>query len=93
VQANNPLRLFIDSVFALFSHVFVTRVWSRRPLYPVLMTPFPPLTPFLFQELVSRSLSGSACIVIVGRFLNLVLAVSFAASTIALPNPGPESTG
>ena len=93
VQANNTLRLLIYPIFALLSYVFITRVWSRKTLYPRWMILFFPLIPFLFQGLISRSLSGSVWIVIVGGFFNLILVVFFAASTIALWNPGPESTG
>ncbi len=93
VQANNTLRLLIYPIFALLSYVFITRVWSRKTLYPRWMILFFPLIPFLFQGLISRSLSGSVWIVIVGGFFNLILVVFFAASTIALWGPGPDSTG
>lgn len=93
IQANNTLRLLIYPIFALLSYVFITRVWSRKTHYPRWMILFFPLIPFLFQGLISRSLSGSAWIVIVGGFFNLILVIFFAASTIALWNPGSESPG
>ena len=93
IQANDTLRLLIYPIFALLSYVFITRVWSRKTLYPRWMILFFPLIPFLFQGLISRSLSGSAWIVIVGGFFNLILVIFFAASTIALWDSGAESTG
>jgi hypothetical protein len=53
---------------------------------------FFPLIPFLLQGVFDRILSGSAWIVVVGGYFNLLLVVFFAASTVALWNRGPAST-
>jgi len=95
VQANDMLRLFIYPIFGLLSYLFITRVWSRKTLYPRWMILFFPLIPFLLEGVFSQILSGAAWIVIVGGYFNLLLVVFFAASTIALWNKTPdgENTG
>jgi hypothetical protein len=90
VQANDVLRLFIYPIFGLLSYLFITRVWSRKTLYPRWMILFFPLIPFLLQGFFSQVLSGTAWIVVVGGYFNLLLVVFFAASTIALWNTTPD---
>jgi hypothetical protein len=90
VQANDVLRLFIYPIFGLLSYLFITRVWRRETLYPRWMILFFPLIPFLLQGIFDRALSGSAWIVVVGGYFNLLLVVFYAASAIALWNPPEE---
>lgn len=85
-KANQILRLFIYPFFALLSYLFIRQVWKRKTLYPRWIIFFFPLIPFIFQGLISKVLSGSFWIVIIGGFLNLILVVFFTASSIALWN-------
>ena len=89
-NTNNTLRLLVYPIFALLSFVFIWQVWKKKTLYPRWIILFFPLVPFLFQGLVSKVLSGSIWIVIVGGYLNLIIVVFFLASTIALWNTRTE---
>ncbi len=89
-NTNNILRLLVYPIFALLSFVFIWQVWKKKTLYPRWIILFFPLVPFLFQGLVSKVLSGSIWIVIVGGYLNLIIVVFFLASTIALWNTRTE---
>ena len=88
---NQVLRLFIYPIFALLSGLFIYQVWKKKTLYPRWIILFFPLTPFLFQGIIGNYLSGSIRIVIMGGFLNLILVLFFAASTIALWNVSDKS--
>ena len=81
---NQTLRLFVYPIFALLSFLFIYQVWQRKTLYPRWMILFFPLIPFLLRGIVGKFLSGSISIVIMGGYLNLILVLFFAASTIAL---------
>ena len=85
-KTNDMLRLLVYPVFAVLSLVFINQVWKRKTLYPRWMILFFPLIPFLFQGLISKVLSDSLWVIIVGGYLNLILVVFFLASTIALWN-------
>ena len=85
-EANQMLRMLVYPIFALFSFVFIKEVWKKRTLYPRWIILFFPLVPFLFQGLIKKMLSGSMEIIIMGGFLNLILLIFFAASTVALWN-------
>ena len=90
-NANNLLRLLIYPIFALLSIVFIAQVWKKKTLYPRWIILFFPLIPFLLQGILAKFLSGSIRIIILGGFLNLILVLFFAASTIALWNVKDES--
>ena len=85
-EANQMLRILIYPIFALFSFVFIKEVWKKRTLYPRWIIFFFPLVPFLFQGLIKKMVSGSMEIIIMGGFLNLIVLIFFAASTVALWN-------
>ena len=85
-KTNQMLRLLVYPVFAVLSLLFINQVWKRKTLYPRWMILFFPLLPFLFQGLISKLLSDSLWVIIVGGYLNLILVVFFLASTIALWN-------
>jgi hypothetical protein len=74
-KTNDMLRLLVYPVFAVLSLLFINQVWKRKTLYPRWMILFFPLLPFLFQGLISKVLSGSLWIIIVGGYLNLILVV------------------
>lgn len=85
-EANNILRLMVYPIFGFVSLVFIVQVWKKKTLYPRWIVLFFPLVPFLLQGLICKNLSGSAWIIVCGGYLNLILAVFFTASTIALWN-------
>ncbi len=85
-QANDTLRLFVYPFFAILSIVFITQVWKRKTLYPRWIILFFPLIPFLIQGLICQNLNGSLHTIICGGYLNIILILFFAASTIALWN-------
>lgn len=85
-KTNQMLRLLVYPVFAVLSVLFINQVWKRKTLYPRWMILFFPLIPFLFQGLISKLLSDSLWVIIVGGYLNLILVIFFTASTIALWN-------
>ncbi len=84
VLSNEWLRWLVYPVFALLSVLFVWQVWQRHTRYPRWMLLFFPLLPFLLQGVVSKLLSGPLWVVVMGGYLNLLLAGFFAASTLAL---------
>jgi hypothetical protein len=86
LKTNNMLRLLVYPIFGLLSFLFITQVWKRKTLYPRWIILFFPLIPFLFQGIVSKVLSGSLWVIVIGGYLNLLLVVFFLASTIALWN-------
>jgi len=51
---------------------------------------FFPLIPFLMQGFICKIVSGNIQIIICGGYFNLILAVFFTASTIALWNIKPQ---
>ena len=83
-NTNNLIRLLIYPVFALLSLVFIFQVWKKKTYYPRWMIIFFPLTPFLFQGLFCKYLSGKIWLIVCGGYFNLILVVFFTASTIAL---------
>ena len=85
-NTNNLLRLFAYSLFAVLSVVFIRAVWKRQTLYPRWIIGFFPLIPFVFQSLIGKGLTGNAWTIIMGGYLNILLIVFFAASTVALWN-------
>jgi hypothetical protein len=85
-SANNLLRLFVYPAFAVFSYFFITEVWKKKTLFPRWVLPFFPLVPFLLRSVITGSFSGEAWVVVSGGFLNLILVLFFAVSTIALWN-------
>ena len=84
VRSNEMLRWVVYPVFGLLSVLFVWQVWQRHTRYPRWMLLFFPLLPFLLQGVVSKLLSGQWWVVVMGGYLNLLLVIFFAASTIAL---------
>jgi len=86
LKTNNMLRLLVYPIFGVLSFLFITQVWKRKTHYPRWIILFFPLIPFLFQGIVSKVLSGSLWIIVIGGYLNLLLVVFFLASTIALWN-------
>ncbi len=85
-KTNDMLRILVYPVFAVLSLFFISQVWKRKTLYPRWIILFFPLIPFLFQGIVSKVLTGSFWVIIIGGYLNLLLVVFFLASTIALWN-------
>ncbi len=85
-EANNVLRLFVYPIFGILSILFITQVWQRKTLYPKWIILFFPLIPFLIQGTICNNLSGKIRTVVCGGYLNLILVIFFAASTIALWN-------
>jgi len=86
VHTNKIMRLFIYPIFALMSYLFISEVWKKRTLYPRWIIIFFPLVPFLFKGLFTNIPNNALWIIINGGFLNLILVLFFAASTIALWN-------
>jgi len=91
LHTNITLRLFIYPIFAVLSYVFITRVWTRKTLYPRWVLLFFPLVTLPLQGLLNRVLTGNAWIVIAGSYVNWIVVAFFAASTIALWNSGSDS--
>ncbi len=85
--ANNAIRVLLYPIFALLSILFIAQVWKKNTLYPRWMILFFPLFLFLFQGVLDIILSGKAWVIIMGGYLNLMVAVFFTASTIALWRP------
>ncbi len=85
-ETNNIMRLFIYPIFALMSYLFISEVWKRKTLYPRWIIIFFPLVTFLFKGAFANIPNNSLWIIINGGFLNLILVLFFAASTIALWN-------
>ena len=86
LETNNMMRLFIYPIFALMSYLFISEVWKKRTLYPRWIIVFFPLVTFLFKGAFANIPNNSLWIIINGGFLNLILVIFFAASTIALWN-------
>jgi len=85
-EANDLLRLFVYPAFAVFSYFFIVEVWKKKTLYPRWILPFFPLVPFLLKSIITGAFSGGMWVVVSGGFLNLILVLFFAVSTIALWN-------
>ncbi len=83
-QANEAIRFIIYPIFGLLSVVFIYQVWKRNTLYPRWIILFFPLAPFLLQGVIAAITPNSLKIIILGGYLNLMLVLFFAASTIAL---------
>ena len=83
-SSNDLLRLWVYPVFAILSVVFIYEVWKKRTLYPRLIILFFPLFPFAFMGPLDKVLTDTAHTVILGGYLNLMLVLFFAASTVAL---------
>ena len=99
VESTNLARHIFDlivflvyPVFAISSFVFIHQVWQKKTLYPRWIILFFPLIPFLLQSIFDNILSGKIWILVMGGYLNVIMIVFFAASTIALWNVGEEST-
>jgi len=86
IKTNKILRLFGYPIFLILSISFLSQVWKHKTLYPRWIMLFFPLIPFLFQFILVNILSGTAWLVIMGGYLNLILVMFFSASTIALWN-------
>ena len=85
-KINEILRLFVYPIFGILSILFISQVWRRKTLYPKWIIIFFPLIPFLIEDLVCKYLPDNIWIIIKGGYLNIILAVFFTASTIALWN-------
>src|SRR5690606_2680931 len=83
-KINEILRLFVYPIFGILSILFISQVWRRKTLYPKWIIIFLPLIPFLIEDLVTKYLPDSIWIIIKGGYLNIILAIFFTASTIAL---------
>jgi len=83
-HTNQLLRWVVYPFFALLSGVFFYEVWRKRTLYPRWILPFFPLLPFLLMGVFRKILTGDMRIIIIGGYLNLIVVLFFAASTIAL---------
>lgn len=83
-KINEILRLFVYPIFGILSILFISQVWRRKTLYPKWIIIFFPLIPFLIEDLVTKYLPNSIWIIIKGGYLNIILAIFFTASTIAL---------
>ena len=86
IKANNILRLFVYPSFAVLSVVFIYQVLKRKTLYPKSIIFFYPLIPFIFMPILNKVLSGTAKIIIVGGYYNIILIIFFSASIITLWN-------
>jgi len=85
-EVNNIMRLFVYPIFGLLSILFIIQVWKKKTLYPRWIILFFPLIPFLMQNFICKNLSGNIWVIVCGGYLNLILAIFFTASTIALWN-------
>ncbi len=83
-EANIILRYFGYPIFLILSIAFLSQVWKRKTLYPRWIIFFFPLLPFLLQYGFAKILTGTAYLVIMGGYLNLILVLFFLASTISL---------
>ncbi len=92
VRTNNALRFMVYPVFALLSVVFLYAVWKKQTYYPRWMVVAFPLLPFLFKNFIVAQLLGLAYVVVAGGYLNLLLVLFFAASTLALWKPKIPAT-
>jgi len=84
VTANNALRLLAYIPFGVFTLLFVVTVWQKQSCYPRWVILFTPAIPFLLSGVITESLDGAWRVIIGGGFLNLILIVFFASSTLAL---------
>jgi hypothetical protein len=83
-KSDHLLRLAVYPFFALLSVIFCYEVWRKRTLYPRWILPFFPLLPFALMGVFQRILTGDIRTVIIGGYLNLIVVLFFAASTVAL---------
>ncbi|NPA43910.1 MAG: hypothetical protein GXO49_00085 [Chlorobi bacterium] len=91
LKTNNTLRLFGYPIFLVLSIYFLSQVWKGNTLYPKWIIFFFPLIPFIIQFILAEFLTGTARLIILGGYLNLILVLFFFASTIALWNKEIES--
>jgi hypothetical protein len=85
-KINGILRLFVYPIVGILSILFISQVWKRNTLYPKWIIIFFPLIPFLIEDLVCKYLPDNIWIIVKGGYLNIILAIFFTASTIALWN-------
>ncbi|MCL2914011.1 hypothetical protein L2725_09445 [Shewanella corallii] len=85
-EANHLLRAMVYPIFALLSVLFIYQVWQRKTLYPRWIILAFPLLSFLLQYLLKPLLSGTAYVVLMGGWLNLILVLFYTSSTLALWN-------
>jgi hypothetical protein len=85
-KINEILRLFVYPIVGILSILFISQVWKRKTWYPKWIIIFFPLIPFLIEDLVCKYLPDNIWIIVKGGYLNLILAIFFTASTIALWN-------
>tara|TARA_R110002050_G_C8751557_1_gene498920 strand:+ start:73 stop:741 length:669 start_codon:yes stop_codon:yes gene_type:complete len=85
-KINEILRLFVYPIVGILSILFISQVWKRKTLYPKWIIIFFPLIPFLIEDLVCKYLPDNIWIIVKGGYLNIILAIFFTASSIALWN-------
>ena len=83
---NDLLRLPGYLFFAVLSVVFLVNVWKGKTLYKKIMVLFFPLIPYIFLFVLKPALHGTAYVVVIGGYLNLLLVIFFTASTVMLWN-------
>jgi hypothetical protein len=88
IAANQALRNIVYVPFAIFTIVFIFSVWMKRTHYPRWMIFFSPIAPFLLQSVIVGHLEGKTRTIIGGGYLNLILLLFFASSTIVLYGSG-----
>jgi hypothetical protein len=84
IDANQLLRKIVYIPFAFFTIAFTVNVWQKHTKYPRWVLLFSPILPFLLQDVVLGLLTGKAKTIIGGGYLNLLLLLFFAGSTLAL---------
>ena len=84
ITANNVLRYIAYFPFAIFSLVFIPAVWFKKSHYPRWIILLSPVILFLLRELIVGNFEGELKVIIGGGYLNLILLLFFASSTIAL---------
>ena len=85
-KINETLRLFVYPLVGILSILFISQVLKGKTLYPKWIIIFFPLIPFLLEDLVCKYLPDNIWVIVKGGYLNLILAIFFTASTIALWN-------
>ena len=83
-RTDHLLRIVVYPFFALLSVIFFYEVWRKRTLYPRWILLFFPLVPFVLMGVFRKILTGDVRTVIIGGYLNLIVVLFFAASTVAL---------
>lgn len=83
-RTNDLMRNLTMIHFAVFTVFFTWAVLAGRTLYPRWILLFSPVVLYLLKGPIVSRLDGTALVVVAGGYLNLLLLLFFAVSTLAL---------